>query len=330
MKTKTTIGIIGVRGYVGRELLNLLAMHEQLSVCWVSSRQLAGQSVSTLLQVNEKFPFNPLPENHYFNQLIVEDLSANGLNSRAADIVVLALPNGLAAPFVEAITNNGNTKVIIDLSADYRFDKQWNYSVPELLSSQKQASFKEDGLIKISNPGCYATAMQIAIAPLIGKIIGRANCFGISGYSGAGTTPSETNDVKKLKDNILPYVLLEHLHEKEVSHQLNLPVSFTPHVAEFFRGISMTVQIELKTSSSLEEIQSLFEEFYTNQTSIKVTESIPNIQQVVNSPKCHVGGFKLSENGKRLTLVSCLDNLLKGAASQALQNIELAIDYDAN
>ncbi len=323
---KYTLGIVGVRGYVGRELLGLLTNHQNIQLDWVSSRQLEGFPVSLLLNKDKNFQTDELSKQHNFQQLYIENLTAELVASRNTDVIVLALPNGLAAPFFEAIERAKKSLLVIDLSADYRFCDDWVYSIPELVNVEKLSSLQTSQLTKISNPGCYATAMQIALAPLVIHIDGRANCFGISGYSGAGTKPSANNNPEILKNNILPYGLLAHLHEKEVSYQLDLPISFSPHVAEFFRGISMTVQVELKESWTIDRILALFHNFYNGQVAIKVSESIPNIQQVINTSDCFVGGFKLSEDGKRLTLVSCLDNLLKGAASQALQNIELALD----
>ncbi len=326
MKKQYTLGIIGVRGFVGRELLSLLSEHETIQVDWVSSRQLEDSTVSKLMESDESFQFDGLSSEHYYHRLKIENLDPNAVATKQTDIIVLALPNGLAAPFVTAIEDTGKSLLIVDLSADYRFDRNWTYSIPELQKVENFSTDIEKSMVKISNPGCYATAMQLALAPLVEHIQGRANCFGISGYSGAGTTPSANNDPDILKNNILPYALLEHLHEKEVSYQLKLPISFSPHVAGFFRGISMTVQVELTKRWTLDSIMQLFKQFYRNDAGIEVTGSIPNIQQVVNTPKCLVGGFKLSNDGKRLSFVSCLDNLLKGAASQALQNINLALN----
>lgn len=323
---KYTLGIVGVRGYVGRELLGLLANHQDIQVDWVSSRQLEGSPLFDLLDNDKNFQVSELSAQHHYRQVTIENLTAEMVTERNTDIIVLALPNGLAEPFVKTLEDAANSQLIIDLSADYRFTDDWVYSIPELLNIEKLSLHMTSGPIKISNPGCYATAMQIALAPLVGHIQGRANCFGISGYSGAGTTPSANNDPDNLKDNILPYGLIEHLHEKEVSYHLNMPISFSPHVAEFFRGISMTIQLELTDSWTLDRIQKHFKSFYANEAGIKVTESIPNIQQTKNTNDCLVGGFKLGEDGKRLSFVSCLDNLLKGAASQALQNINLVLN----
>jgi N-acetyl-gamma-glutamyl-phosphate reductase common form len=325
--TPLSVGIVGVRGYVGRELISLLANQSQLKVDWVSSRQLQGKPLVELLNEDENFHPASIDSFHYYHQITIGNLTAEAISQMPTDIVVLALPNGLAKDFVEKIVQNKNCKVIIDLSADYRFDDSWVYSVPEVGSNGINLAVgnsEQSDVLKISNPGCYATAMQIAIAPLLGNIKGQVNCFGISGYSGAGTKPSVNNDPENLKDNILPYGLVEHIHEKEVSYQLKQPVSFSPHVAPFFRGITMTVQIKLMQPSTEEEIFKVFADYFKQQALIKVQQTIPTIQQINHTPLCYVGGFKLSADGTRLTLVSCLDNLLKGAASQALQNIALA------
>jgi N-acetyl-gamma-glutamyl-phosphate reductase common form len=302
---KYSLGIIGGRGYVGKELLTLLVEHPQIDVDWISSRQLAGQSSTTLVA-----GLNPFD---------IENLSPAQVGDKQTDIVVLALPNGLAAPYVAALDNNPQCKVIIDLSADYRFDDSWSYSLPELDSIQPGPQ------VKISNPGCYATAMQLAVAPIIDLIEGAPHFFGVSGYSGAGTKPSPNNDPQNLKDNLIGYGLIEHLHEKEVSSRVGRQVFFSPHVAEFFRGINMTVQLSFKDTQSADGLYQIFSAYYADHPLVICKPDIPVVKQVVDTPNCLIGGFKVSEDGKRATIVSCLDNLLKGAASQALQNINLAL-----
>ncbi|MCJ8274167.1 MAG: hypothetical protein MJK04_32820 [Psychrosphaera sp.] len=190
---KYNLGIVGGRGYVGKELLTLLANHPNITVAWISSRQLVGQSSHTLATGLDDF--------------LIENLTPAQVGDRQTDIVVLALPNGLAVEFVEALKTNPVTQVIIDLSADYRFDAQWTYSLPEL-DNLGAHSFKEYHPVKISNPGCYATAMQLALAPIKDLLNARPNCFGVSGYSGAGTKPSPNNDPANLKDNLIGYGLI--------------------------------------------------------------------------------------------------------------------------
>ncbi|NQZ05696.1 MAG: N-acetyl-gamma-glutamyl-phosphate reductase, partial [Algicola sp.] len=299
--------------YVGKELLTLLANHPNITVAWISSRQLAGQSSHTLATGLDDFQ--------------IENLTPEQVGDRQTDIIVLALPNGLAVDFVDALKTNPVTQVIIDLSADYRFDENWTYSLPEL-DDLVAHTFKPYHPVKISNPGCYATAMQLALAPIKDLLNARPNCFGVSGYSGAGTKPSPNNDPANLKDNLIGYGLIEHLHEKEVSARLQQPVSFSPHVAEFFRGINMTVQVEFEHSQTTEELYQLFENFYADHPVVICQQTIPTVTAVTNTPNCLIGGFSVSEDGKRATIISCLDNLTKGAASQALQNINIALALD--
>jgi N-acetyl-gamma-glutamyl-phosphate reductase len=304
-QTKYTLGIIGGRGYVGQKLLSLLANHPYIDVKWISSRALVGQSSTSLVPS--------------LNSFAIENLTPAQVGEKQTDIVVLALPNGLAAPYVQALENRQQYQVIIDLSADYRFDDNWAYCLPELDNLNLERP------IKISNPGCYATAMQLVLAPINALIQGSPHCFGVSGYSGAGTTPCANNDPKNLKDNLIGYGLIEHLHEKEVTSRLNQQVFFSPHVAEFFTGINMTVQVTLKASHSSESLLTIYQNFYKDEPLVICQPNIPTIKQVVNTPNCLIGGFTTSQDGKRATIIGCIDNLLKGAASQALQNINLAL-----
>src|SRR3974390_759276 len=178
MTHRKTVGIVGARGHVGAELIRLIAGHEGLELAFVSSRELAGQRVA-----------DQVPE--FKGELRYENLDAAAIAAKRADAVVLALPNGKAAPYVEAIDKAAPETLIVDVSADYRFDDRWYYGLPELT----RAGFR--GQRRISNPGCYATAMQFAIAPLKELLAAPPACFGVSGSSGAGTTPSDKNDPEK-------------------------------------------------------------------------------------------------------------------------------------
>ena len=316
MKNKAnqfSIGILGVRGYVGQELVKLIDKHPLLSLSWVSSRQMAGKLTDKVFECNQS--------------VTIENLSPKQVANKNTNIVVLALPNGLAKPYVEALEKHNTTQIIIDLSADYRFDNTWLYSLPEVNNFKQGKQFSKK--IKISNPGCYATAMQLAIAPIKDLLSQSPNCFGVSGYSGAGTKPSPNNDINILSDNLITYSAVEHLHEKEVSNHLDLPVSFTPHVASFFRGISMTIQLQFSSPVTKDIIETRFHDYYQMHPLIEVSQAMPNVKQVINTVKAVLGGLTMSKNGKRGTVVCCIDNLLKGAASQAIQNINLAIDQNA-
>jgi N-acetyl-gamma-glutamylphosphate reductase len=153
--------------------------------------------------------------------------------------------------------------------------------------------------------------------------------FGVSGYSGAGKTPSPKNDPDVLRDNLIPYSLSGHMHEKEISHQLQTPVRFMPHVAEFFRGISLTISFELDRATSADELFMVFDKAYAGENMIEVSRDIPQVRAVQGTPAVHIGGFTIDERApEHGSLVVVLDNLLKGAASQAMQNLNLAFGLD--
>lgn len=224
----------------------------------------------------------------------------------------------------------GAPKVILDLSADYRFDKAWHYGLPELYDSRRTlSSLIGKSHVLISNPGCYATGAQLGLAPLEAKnlISGFPTVFGVSGYSGAGTKPSPNNDPKVLADNIIPYSLTDHMHEKEVSYHLGRRIAFIPHVASWFQGISLTVSIPIATSMTKDDVLRIYSEFYKNESLITVTEEIPQVKMISGNHGVLLGGFKVNSYGDRVVLVSCIDNLLKGAATQALANINLAFGF---
>jgi N-acetyl-gamma-glutamyl-phosphate reductase len=309
MTKKITVGVVGARGYVGVELIRLIAAHPALELVFVSSRELVGQPVTA--SVSE-----------FSGTLGYEILDAEAVAERGADAVILALPNGKALDYVTALERCAPQTLIVDLSADYRFDSAWFYGLPELYRENYS------GQRHISNPGCYATAMQLAIAPMRDVLSAAPQCFGVSGYSGAGTTPSAKNDPKKLKDNLMPYALIGHVHEREVTRHLDLAVEFMPHVAEFFRGINMTVNLHLTRPFTRDEVLVRYRQKYVRQALINVQNEVPWVSRIVGKHLASIGGFVLDETGKRLVVVATLDNLLKGAATQALQNINLALGLD--
>lgn len=306
--TIKTIGIVGARGHTGAELVRLIARHSQLHLAFVSSRELVGKRVADHVDGFEA-------------ELSYENLDAAGVAAKQTDAVVLALPNGAAAPYVAQIDENNPQCIIVDLSADHRFDSAWYYGLPEL--TRVHASGKR----RIANPGCYATAMQLAIAPLKERLAAPPACFGVSGYSGAGTTPSDRNDPDKLRDNLIAYALVDHLHEREVTRHLGVPVEFVPHVASHFRGISMTVNLWLDRAMTSETIKRHYREFYRNDALVDVVEEAPWVSRIAGREHVEVGGFAVAPGGKRVVLVATLDNLLKGAATQALQNLNLASGF---
>jgi N-acetyl-gamma-glutamyl-phosphate reductase len=306
---KKTIGIVGARGHTGAELIRLIAAHPALELAFVSSRELDGQRVDAHVA-------------EYRGDLRYTSPTHADLPKLGADVVILALPNGKAAECVAAFDEAGADPLIVDLSADFRFDERWYYGLPELTRD------KWRGQKRISNPGCYATAMQLSIAPLKDLLAAPPVCFGVSGYSGAGTTPSDKNDPAKLRDNLMPYALTGHMHEKEASFGLGVPVEFMPHVAPHFRGLTVTTNLYLSRKMTRDEVIARFRVAYDAEKLVAVVDDAPWVSHIAHRHHAEIGGFASSIDGKRVVIVATLDNLLKGAATQAMQNINMAIGVD--
>ncbi|EAQ89605.1 arg-6 protein, mitochondrial precursor [Chaetomium globosum CBS 148.51] len=308
------VALIGARGFTGQELIRLLDSHPNMDLRHVSSRELAGTKL----------------EGYSKRDVIYENLSAEDVRDmeRRGDIDcwVMALPNGVCKPFVEAVyegrKGSDHKSVIVDLSADYRFDDTWTYGLPELVP---RANITRS--TQIANPGCYATAAQLGIAPLVPHLGGMPHIFGISGYSGAGTKPSPKNDVSLLTDNIIPYSLTGHIHEREVTAQLGAPVAFVPHVAVWFRGIHHTISIPLNKTMTSRDIRQIYQDRYAGEKLVKVVGEAPLVKNISGKHGVEIGGFEVDKSGKRVVVCATIDNLLKGAATQCLQNMNLALGY---
>lgn len=307
--TLKRIGIVGARGHTGAELIRLVAAHPGLELAFVSSRELDGEAVSAHVD-------------GYRGELRYGSHDPAAVAGFRADAVVLALPNDKGGPFVEALQEQAPETVIVDLSADHRFDPQWAYGLPE----RDREPIR--GATRIANPGCYATAMQLAIAPLLDQLAGPPQCFGVSGYSGAGTTPSDRNNPALLRDNLMPYALANHIHEREVTAHLGVPVEFMPHVGPHFRGITMTVNLWLREPMERDAIERLYRRRYAGEPLVEVVEDAPWVSRIAGRHGAQVGGFTVAPGGRRVVVVATLDNLLKGAATQAMQNLNLALGFD--
>lgn len=307
MKT-IPVSLIGARGHTGLELMRLLASHPRFALVHAASRERAGRAVAEHVPGIDGALHYSAP-------------SPDALPVLAEGAYILALPNGMAAPYVDAIERVARDAVIVDLSADFRFDDRWHYGLPELATGAPGR--------RIANPGCYATAMQLAIAPMLDRLSGPVQCFGVSGYSGAGTTPSPRNDPDALRDNLMPYTLTGHVHEREVTRHLGHPVEFMPHVAPHFRGLTVTCNLHLAAPTSLDAVRARYREAYADAPLVTVVDEPPQVRDIAERAGAIVGGFALSDDGRRLVVVSVLDNLLKGAATQAVQNLNIAFGLDA-
>ncbi|KAG2891024.1 hypothetical protein PC115_g19337 [Phytophthora cactorum] len=346
---KYRVGLLGARGYVGRELIRVIGRHPELELVCASSRALEGEKVLDVasappLNPHTKLPAKPV-EDVKLNidpELKFCELGLDGIPTspfgESVDVWVLALPNGYCEDYATALDAlRRKDKIIIDLSADQRFNAEWTYGLPEAPGGRTRLQ----GATHIANPGCYATGAQVGLMPLLGgkpevsgKLIDESvppHVFGISGYSGAGTNPSAANDLNKLQDNIIAYKSVKHIHEKEVSHQLGTPIRFMPHVAPYFQGIHLTLSAQLADNgliTSAKQAEELYHEFFANEALVKVKSDIPFVKDNSYHPHVAVGGFQLDPDTGRLVVIATIDNLLKGAATQAVQNINVALGID--
>ncbi len=323
------IGLVGARGFVGAELLGLIGRRADMALGFAASRQHVGAPVSELAPGAVGLDQDV--------RVAASDPQTVALAVDAArlDAVVLALPNGLAASYVAALPDD---VVIVDVSGDHRDAPGWVYGLPEVDRTQLA------GARRIANPGCFATAAQLALHPLRAHLAGPASVFGVSGWSGAGSTPNPRNDAARLADNILPYALAGHAHEQEIARGVGAPVRFSPHVTSFFRGLIATVHAPVSadgmggapmTGSAL---RALVEETYAGEPLISVRDEPPTPADARETCGAILGGFAVASGpvsgtalgpdgaGAPYGVMTCaIDNLLKGAASQVIQNLSLAL-----
>jgi N-acetyl-gamma-glutamyl-phosphate reductase common form len=304
-KIKYNIALLGGRGFVGQEIIKIIDQHNFFDLSLIYSSSKAGEKINSYHK-NPELKYSDLNDN-----LQLDDI----------DIVICALPNGESSKFVDKIEKIDNSIVIIDIGSDYRFDNNWFYSIPEINNISS-------GNKRISNPGCYATASQLSIAPIKDIINSKVSCIGISGYSGAGATPNDKNNPKIINESIFPYSLSNHTHEKEIKKYCYNKVSFSPHVADFFRGILVTSHFSFSEKLDVDKVIKIYDDFYKNNKLIKIQKEPPLIKDVVNTNYAIIGGYSMSDDGHDLVTCCVIDNLLKGAASQCIQNLNVTFGFE--
>ncbi len=319
-------GIIGGAGYTGLELIRLLLMHPGVEISVVTSRRYKGKKVSTV---------NPhlVP----FIELEYEDVDTEEIANRS-DIVFAAVPHGSAMDYVPELIASGAK--VIDLSADYRLkkeeyeriykrehrdkeDREAVYGLTELHPEIKDADL-------VANPGCYPTGAILAVAPLVKEgLVNQVVFDAKSGVSGAGSEPSETSHYPNLAENISPYQITEHRHVAEMRMELNVKVSFTPHVIPSIRGILTTAHVFLSTEETLthDEIEMIYKRAYAGKRFIRLREGIPSLSAVRGTNFCDIG-FGIDAVNARIVAISAIDNLVKGGSGQAIQNMNVMFGLD--
>lgn len=305
-------GIIGGAGYTGGELIRLLLRHPQAEITFVQSKSNAG---------------NPL---HQIHGDLAGDTSLlfSADHHYDIDVLFLCAGHGEARKFLQQNEVPANVR-IIDLSHDFRLkntatsgDRTFIYGLPEL----NREHYRNNKNIDIANPGCFATAIQLGLLPLAAAgLLSDVYTTGITGSSGAGQGLSPTSHFSWRANNIQAYKTLTHQHLGEIGESLmqlqpapGIDISFIPWRGDFTRGIfiSSTVKCDL----SEKDINNLFEEYYADALFTYVIREAVHLKQVVNTNKCLIQTEKV---GSKLVVHSVIDNLLKGASGQAVQNMNL-------
>ena len=311
-----TIGIIGGSGYTAGELIRILMFHPNAKLDFVYSTTNAGK---------------PLSIAHHDLMGDIEMNFTDTVNPNV-DVLFLCLGHGKSISFLE---NNpfSNTTKIIDLGNDFRLtkDKNFNgksfvYGLPELNKAEiKSAQY-------IANPGCFATAIQLALLPLAanGLLNDDVHINATTGSTGAGVSPSETTHFSWRNNNMSHYKAFNHQHLGEINQSINqLQASysdeliFIPNRGDFPRGIFATLYT--KSEESLEDLVAKYKAFYKDQPFVTITTTDINMKQVVQTNKCIIS---LMKKGRRILITSVIDNLTKGASGQAIQNMNLMFGFE--
>ncbi|WP_338098501.1 N-acetyl-gamma-glutamyl-phosphate reductase [Methanolapillus ohkumae] len=324
-------GIVGASGYAGEELLRLLAMHSHVKVVAATSRNLAGKKIGSV-HINL---------DGFYPDLTFENIDNNELK-KMCDVIFLAVPHGASMDFVPELLN-GSTCKIIDLSADYRlktaeFEKIYGmkhkdpreavYAIPEVHDVLKEAE-KIKNIRLIANPGCFPTGATLAVAPLAKfGVLENVIFDSKSGVTGAGNTPSATSHYPNLTENIIPYKMTAHRHTAEMRQEISRlqpgfdNISFTPHVIPASRGILTTAHVFTAKKYTTEEVKKIYVDFYKDKPFVRIVDGVPSLLAIRGSNFCHIG-LEADSKTKRIVIVSAIDNLVKGAAGQAIQNMNI-------
>ncbi|HYK37576.1 N-acetyl-gamma-glutamyl-phosphate reductase [Alloacidobacterium sp.] len=342
MKKKVQTAVMGVSGYAGMELARLLLRHPQLeSVTPLFLRR--AETAGHATPLTELHPH--LLDNNGSRSLHVEAFSWDLLKDRGVDVLFLATPHEQSREMVPEAIERGLR--VIDLSGAWRLSEAQNRAVYKFedegsataVSVQAKSVYGMPELYReeikdaelVANPGCYPTSVILAIKPLLASgwvdldrgIVSDSK----SGVSGAGKAPSAKTHFMYAADNLSAYGVFGHRHTGEMLEQLGLQSRqfiFTPHLLPIPRGIFSTIYLSFKEPKQVTEIETCYRKFYENSPMVRLFPAgqLPQIQYSVRTNYCDIG-FHLAADGRRCVIVSCLDNLLKGAAGQAVQNLNV-------
>ena len=325
----TSVAVVGASGYVGGELLRLLFRHPKAEVTAVTSEQSSGKPVQTL------FP------SLRGTELLCESLDPQQVAARA-EVIFLALPHTKSAGPAQTFLKAG--RKVIDLSADFRLKNVKDYETwyqaphpcPDLLRTAVYGlpELHRDAIRSaslVASPGCYPTAAILSLAPLAKhRLLGEHTIIDAkSGISGAGRTPALAYHFPEANESMEAYKLGAHRHIPEIEQELGATVTFTPHLVPMTRGILSTAYVRLTQPRTSEQLAALYREFYKGEPFVRVLNpgQSPNPSHTRGANLCEVSAFADPRTGTAI-LIAALDNLVKGAAGQAVQALNLMQGWD--
>ena len=339
MFNKIKIAVIGATGYTGLDLILMLSKHPKIKIEYLCATKNLGKKINLFdKRIKKKLP---------------KISSVKKVNWKILDLVFLSMPNGEAQKLIKRLYNKNKKLKFIDLSADFRitdykiYEKNYKikhgaknlinsalYSIPEL-SKNKVINYRI-----ISNPGCYPTSIQIPLIPLIIKGLIKTNDITIdskSGYSGAGKNLEKKFTHKNLYSSVFAYSTRNHRHvcemEQEIKKYTNKKIkfSFNPHLLPTFRGILSTIYLHTKKNASAKLLRKTLIKFYKKSkfVNIKSLNTALGSGNVINTNNCEISICESNKKNK-LIIFSALDNLIKGASGQAIQNMNILFRFPEN
>ena len=332
---KLKVLIAGSTGYIGIQLIKLLTKHRYVKIKYLCGNSSVGKKISNF---DKKLTNKNLPKIIRFKKKLLNDV----------DIVFTALPNGEAQSIAKKILSKN---ILIDLAADFRLDKKTDYqkiykqkhNAPELinksiyslpeLSGQKVKKFRIVGC-----PGCYPTSILLPLVPLIQKnIIKHENIIidSKSGYSGAGRGVHKKYKNKNLYESLSAYGVGFHRHNLEIEQTIKKYTKnkfnfiFTPHLSPMFRGILSTIYVDLNKGKTINSLYKILKEFYKKSNFVQIAKinSMISTNDVINTNNCRISICK-SKYSNKVIILSSLDNLIKGGAGQAIQNMNIMKNFE--
>jgi N-acetyl-gamma-glutamyl-phosphate reductase len=348
MQQQTQIAVMGVTGYAGAELARLLLGHPRLAGTSPLFLGREGCSRESLTAIH------PQLAGLSKDQLCIEPFSWELLAARGVKVLFLATPHEQSRKLVPEALERGlrSGLRIIDLSGAWRLEDPANRAVykfsdegsPVAAKTQAAAVYGMPELHRdaiatarlVANPGCYSTTIILALKPLLAAgwvdVKHGIICDAKSGVSGAGKEPTAKTHFMHAADNLSAYGLFSHRHTGELLEQLNVAsdaITFTPHLLPIPRGILATIYVTFRERHTAGEVEACMRSFYAESPMVRIHPAgqLPQIQHVVRTNFCDLG-FQLAADGRRSIVISCLDNLLKGAAGQAVENLNVMSGWD--